>query len=109
MDIFDEQAPFTEEQLEYLRTRFVSKNTAWNKLKSNVEAENIAFPVDWAKSISRQMSNTIALDFLQRLTTEGGVIVCSEACEDWELAAARSENRFFVDENNYGYVLRLER
>lgn len=40
------------------------------------------------------------------LLKEGGAIVCSAACSPMELAFARSEGRFFVDENGYGFVLR---
>jgi hypothetical protein len=121
MDIFDEEVPFTKEQVEYLESRFVSKNTAWNKLKTDIQAENIAIPADWAKQINvdwarrefpekhGEMVENLAIAFLQRLAQQGGAIVCSEACSEIELAFARKENRFFVDENNYGYVLRLEK
>lgn len=121
MDIFDEEMPFTQEQYEFLKTKFVSKNTAWNKLKSNIEAENIAIPTDWAKQFDtnwvrrefpekhNELTENRAIAFLQRLTLEGGAIVCSEACSERELAYAKKEGRFFVDENNYGYVLKLEK
>jgi hypothetical protein len=121
MDIFDEEVPFTKEQFEYLQTRFVSKNTLWNKLKTDIQAENIAIPADWAKQFDtdwarrefpekhNELKENQAIAFLQRLALEGGAIVCSEACSEMELAFARKEDRFFVDENNYGYVLRLEK
>jgi hypothetical protein len=106
MDIFDEQAPFSEEQLEFLRTRFVSKNTAWNKLKADFQAENVSIPVGWAKQIQQRMSNAIASDFLKKLATEGGEIVSSSVCSSVEIALANKENRFFVDDESFGYVLR---
>lgn len=118
MDIFDEEMPFTQEQYEFLKTKFVSKNTAWNKLKSDVQVGGISLPkkefgIDWARQEfpekHNEMTENRAIAFLQRLTFEGGAIVCSEACSEMELVFARKENRFFVDENNYGYVLRLEK
>lgn len=92
MDIFDEQALFTEEQLEYLRTRFVSKNAV--------------ISTDWAKQIQQRMSNAIASDFLKKLARDGGEIVSSAACSSAEIALANKENRFFVDDESFGYVLR---
>lgn len=47
-----------------------------------------------------------SLEFLQRLASEGGAIVSSAACDETEIAAARNEGRFFVDNENLGYVLR---
>lgn len=44
--------------------------------------------------------------FLQRVIDEGGAIVGSGSCDEMEIAFARSEGRFFVDENAMGYVLR---
>ncbi len=44
---------------------------------------------------------------LDLLVSSNGAIVCSSACSPMELAYARKENRFFVDSNNYGYVVRL--
>lgn len=106
MDIFDEEVPFTQEQYEFLKTKFVSKNTAWNKLKSNIEAENIAISTDWVKQIQQRMSNAIASDFLKKLAHEGGQIVSSSVCSSAEIALANKENRFFVDDESFGYVLR---
>lgn len=40
------------------------------------------------------------------LLKEGGALVGSAACSPMELAFARTEGRFFVDENGYGFVLR---
>lgn len=40
------------------------------------------------------------------LVSERGAIVSSADCSDMELAFARTEGRFFVDTNGYGFVLR---
>lgn len=118
MDIFDEQIPFTQEQYEYLKTRFVSKNTAWNKLKSSVEAENIAIPVDWAKQFDNnwvrrefpekhnELSENRAIQFLKRLHVDGCSIVLAVDCSPEEVEAAYKENRYFADDNLCGYILK---
>ena len=115
MDIFDEQAPFTKEQLVYLKTRFVSKNTSWNRLKADVQGESVSFPkkefgVDWARQEfpekHQEMVENRAIAFLKKLSIEGGEIVCSAACSSSEIALANKEDRFFVDADGLGYVLR---
>jgi hypothetical protein len=95
MDFYDEQAPFTKEQADYLAIHYVKKTIvrSGQNVVRRVEHEN----------------NLAASNFLRRLTIEGGAIVCSEACSERELAYAKREGRFFVDENNYGYVLKLEK
>lgn len=40
------------------------------------------------------------------LLAEGGALVASAACSPMELAFARSEDRFFVDADGNGFVLR---
>lgn len=40
------------------------------------------------------------------LMDERGAVVCSGDCDVIELAAARREGRFFVDDDGLGYVLR---
>lgn len=43
---------------------------------------------------------------LKALLVEGGALVTSSACSPMELAFARSEDRFFVDADGNGFVLR---
>lgn len=50
-----------------------------------------------------------AEEFLLKLHEAGGRIVSSNDLTVFEIAAARAENRMFVDENNDGYVLIPER
>ena len=95
MDIHDELAPFTKEQADYLATNYVKKTIVRS-------GQNVA---RWVE----HENNLAASNFLRRLTLEGGAIVCSEACSERELSYAKKEGRFFVDENNYGYVLKLEK
>jgi hypothetical protein len=95
MAIYDEQAPFTKEQADYLATNYVKKTIVRS-------GQNVA---RWVE----HENNLAASNFLRRLTLEGGAIVCSEACSERELSYAKKEGRFFVDENNYGYVLKLEK
>ncbi len=40
------------------------------------------------------------------LLAEGGALVTSSACSPMELAIARTEDRFFVDADGCGFVLR---
>jgi hypothetical protein len=114
MDIFDEQVPFTVEQIEYLTTRFVSKNSAWNKLNSDVQGKSTFLPkkefgIDWARKEfpekHQEMTENRAIAFLKKLSIEGGEIVCSAGCSSSETALAHKEDRFFVADG-LGYVLR---
>ena len=66
MDTYNEQAPFTKEQFEYLQTKFISKNIVWHSLKESVEAEKIAFPTDWAKAAKPNLSYGDNLCYLER-------------------------------------------
>lgn len=50
-----------------------------------------------------------ALKFVQRLATEDGAIVSSGVCSALEISNAQATNRFFVDQEGLGYVLRLRR
>jgi hypothetical protein len=50
-----------------------------------------------------------ALKFLQRLATEDGAIVSSGICTALEISQARLENRFFVDHEGLGYILRSQK
>lgn len=51
-----------------------------------------------------------ALKFLQRLASEqNGAIVSSNACSEMEIANARATDRFFVDNEGLGYVLRTHK
>ena len=50
-----------------------------------------------------------ALKFIQRLASEDGAIVSSGFCGALEIANAQATNRFFVDHEGLGYVLRLKR
>ena len=50
-----------------------------------------------------------ALEFMKRLSVERGAIVSSADCSEMEIAFARSENRFYVDGDSLGYVLRPEK
>jgi hypothetical protein len=43
---------------------------------------------------------------LDALVKERGAIVTSADCSEMELAFARSEDRFYVDDNGLGYVVR---
>ena len=45
------------------------------------------------------------LEFLKKLKN-GGAIVCSGECSEIEIVDARLTDRFFVDEDGFGYVLR---
>lgn len=49
-------------------------------------------------------SSKLAEAFLKRLSKEGGAIVSSNDVTPDGIVFARSEGRFFVDENNFGYV-----
>lgn len=51
------------------------------------------------------MTRNIA-EAIPALSAEGGALVTSAACSPMELAFARAESRFFVDENGFGFVLR---
>jgi len=42
--------------------------------------------------------------FLKRVSKDGGVIVSSNDVTTDGITLARAEGRFFVDENNFGYV-----
>ncbi|MBL1176935.1 hypothetical protein [Pantanalinema sp. GBBB05] len=44
-------------------------------------------------------------DFLKKVR-EGGAIVCSGECSEVEIANAQATNRWFVDEDGFGYVWR---
>ena len=66
MNTYDEQAPFTKEQFDYLQTKFISKNIVWHSLKESVEAEKIAFPTDWAKAAKSNLSYGDNLCYLER-------------------------------------------
>ena len=46
-----------------------------------------------------------AEEFLQKLSEEGGSIVSTNDLTVFEISAARAEDRMFVDDNGYGYVL----
>lgn len=50
-----------------------------------------------------------ALSFLQKLSTEYGAIVSSGICSEMEIANARATDRFFVDNEGLGYVLRTQK
>jgi len=45
---------------------------------------------------------------LDALIQERGAIVSSADCGELEITFARSEGRFFVDDNGMGYVLRMK-
>ena len=47
-----------------------------------------------------------ALSFIQKLASDGGAIVCSNECVEMEIVNAVTTDRFYVDEQGYGYVLR---
>jgi len=100
MDIHDELAPFTKEQADYLATNYVKKTIVRSGIVRS--GQNVARWVEYENNLADS-------NFLRRLTLEGGAIVCSEACSERELSYAKKEGRFFVDDNNYGYVLRLEK
>jgi len=47
--------------------------------------------------------------FLQKLALEGGdkaVIISSNDCTPMEIAFARAEDRFYVNDEGFGFVLR---
>jgi len=44
-----------------------------------------------------------------RLLLKGGTIVCSSECTEFELNIAKACNRFFVDDEGFGYVYRPEK
>jgi hypothetical protein len=44
-------------------------------------------------------------DFLMRLASEGGSIVCTNALTPEQINAARSEGRMYVNEDGFGFVL----
>lgn len=44
-------------------------------------------------------------DFLMRLASEGGSIVCTNALTPEQINAARSEGRMYVNEGGIGFVL----
>lgn len=46
-------------------------------------------------------------EMVDLLVRTNGAIVCSSACSPMELAFARKENRFFVDAEGLGFVVRL--
>jgi hypothetical protein len=92
MAIYDEQAPFTKEQADYLATNYVKKTIVRS-------GQNVA---RWVE----HENNLAASNFLRRLSLEGGEIVCSAGCSSSEIALAHKEDRFFVDANGLGYVLR---
>jgi len=50
-------------------------------------------------------ARTIA-ELLPALMSERGAVVCSADCGEMEIAFAMSEDRFFVDFNGVGFVLR---
>jgi hypothetical protein len=92
MDIYDEQPPFTKEQADYLAANYVKKTIVRS-------GQNVA------RSVEHE-NNLAALNFLRRLTLEGGEIVCSAGCSSFEIALANKEDRFFVDADGLGYVFR---
>lgn len=47
-------------------------------------------------------------ELLSALVTERGAVVSSADCSVMEIAFARTERRFFVDDDGLGYVLRLK-
>jgi hypothetical protein len=53
-----------------------------------------------------QPSDESSLLFIKRLATEYGAIVSSASCSESEIFHAQKTNRFFVDEDGLGYVLR---
>ena len=46
-----------------------------------------------------------AQNFLEKLR-DGGAIVSSNECSELEIANARTTDRFFVDDDGFGYVWR---
>jgi len=46
--------------------------------------------------------------FLEALCRERGAIVSSNDCSEIEIVYARACNRFYVDSNGLGYVLRTQ-
>jgi len=49
-----------------------------------------------------------ARELLNALNCERGAIVSSADCCEMEIAFARTDGRFFVDDDGIGYVLRLK-
>ncbi|MCK9587968.1 MAG: hypothetical protein WC069_06405 [Candidatus Shapirobacteria bacterium] len=49
-----------------------------------------------------------AIQFLKQLATNGGAIVSSNSCSEMEIADAKATDRFFVDEEGFGFVWRSE-
>jgi len=55
------------------------------------------------------MNSNMELKQFLRLLLKGGTIVCSSECTEFELNIAKACNRFFVDDEGFGYVYRPEK
>jgi hypothetical protein len=75
--------------------------------------ERIQEIVDYATGKAADVEHARTRDvgfgaMLMDLVKERGAIVCSADCSEMELAFARREGRFYVDERGFGYVLRMQ-
>lgn len=58
--------------------------------------------------LPRTSMNTPMETLIARLISEGGALVSSNACSELEIADAQTTDRFHVDANGFGFVLRSQ-
>lgn len=61
--------------------------------------------------LNRLSSNDadLAVEMINRLVKEGGAIISSNDASILEIAFARAENRFYVDSDGFGYIIRYRK
>jgi hypothetical protein len=76
---------------------------------SNINRESIRYALDeWLDSIQLSRSNALALNFIKKLSVDGGIIVLASECNPVEVEVSKENDRYFEDDKGCAYIIRIE-